>query len=244
MRTLYKRFAKYYDLIYSKKDYGKEVRFIIGQIKKNKIKGKEILDVACGTGNHDLLLKKKSFSIIGVDLNKEMLAIARKKVKGAKYIQRDMRTFNLKKKFDVVLCLFSAMHYNLNYRQLEKTIRNFCRHLKPSGLLIFDMGFNEERWRKGVVDVGHFQGKDVHVLRFSTSRRQGKDGTLDMGYIVYKNHKFGFAQERHTIRIFETLKVKKIMKNAGFETKTYQAYTNKFWTKRSKVSVVFVGKKR
>jgi len=244
MKTLYKRFAKYYDLVYSKKDYNKEVKFIVQQIKKNKIKGKQVLDVGCGTGNHDVILRKKGFRITGIDINKEMLKLAKKKVKG-KFLEGDMRAFNIKKKFDIILCLFSTIHYNLNYKQLEKTLKNFYMHLKEEGILIFDMGFNEERWKKGgVLDIGHFQDKGVHVLRFSKSREQGKYGILDMGYIVYKNNKFEFAQEQHKIRRFETLKVKRLLERIGFKIKIYEDYTNKLWSKKSKKYVVFVARKK
>ena len=58
---LYKTYAKYYDSIYYEsqgKWYKKQVSFIISQIKQCKIKGKRLLDVACGTGNHAKLDRK------------------------------------------------------------------------------------------------------------------------------------------------------------------------------------------
>ena len=244
MKSLYKKFAVYYDLIYSKKDYEKEVKFVDSLIKKSKVNGKDLLEMGCGTGSHAVILKKKGYNVTGVDINKEMLKIARKKVK-VKFVQGDMRTFHLKNKFNIVLCLFSTMHYNLDYKQLEKTIKNYYRHLKEDGILIFDMGFNDERWIKGgILDIGNFQNKDAHVLRFSKSFEHGKFAILNMGYIVYKDNKFKFAQERHKIRRFRTLKVKKLMEKIGFKTKLYEDYTNKPWKKNSKKYVVFAGIKR
>jgi len=57
---LYNKTAKYYDLIYGWKDYRKESEFIHKLIQKHKKNtGNELLDVACGTGNHIRYLKKK-----------------------------------------------------------------------------------------------------------------------------------------------------------------------------------------
>ena len=52
-QLLYKDLAKYYDLIYEWKDYKKEVEKIEGIIKKTKkSRGKDLLEMACGTAHH------------------------------------------------------------------------------------------------------------------------------------------------------------------------------------------------
>lgn len=239
MEFLYKKFAKYYDLIYSVKDYTKETKFLISLIRKYRLKGKKVLEVGCGTGGHAIFLKKKGFDIVGVDLNKEMLTVARKKSKSIKFYQGDMRKFNLKNKFDIVLCLFSTMHYNQNYQELEKTLKNFHQHMKNNSLLIFDMGFNEERWRRGHKHTVTNSTKDIDVTRFSISRRVGNKGILDMAYILYKSNKFYFGKEKHTLGIFETLKVKKLVQKIGFKVDLFEGYSSKKWTKKSKKYVVF-----
>lgn len=49
---LYKKYAKFYDKVYSKKKYDAEVEFINSIVKNFKVKGKNLLDMACGTGTH------------------------------------------------------------------------------------------------------------------------------------------------------------------------------------------------
>lgn len=63
-----------------------------------KSDGNEMLDVACGTGSHIPYLKDQ-FNITGLDLDKDMLNEAGKKLPGIKFVTGDMRTFKLKKKF-------------------------------------------------------------------------------------------------------------------------------------------------
>ena len=82
--ALYKSLAKYYDLIYSFKNYKKEVTEITKLINEYKSStGNQLLDVACGTGSH-IEFFVKDFDCIGVDLNLEMLEFAKEKVPKAK----------------------------------------------------------------------------------------------------------------------------------------------------------------
>ncbi len=241
MKLLYKKFAKYYDLIYKDKKYNKETKFILGLIKKNKIKGKNLLEIGCGTGGHAIILKKEGFNIVGIDLSKEMLDVAKKKTKSIKFIQGDMRNFNLKKKFDIILCLFSVIRYNKNYNDIKKTIRNFYKHLKKDGLLIFDMGFNKERFKDGYLDSQVVKiEKNTFLVRIGKSIRENKNNaTILFAYVLIKNKKIEFFKEEHNLCIFDTVEVKKLTGEIGFKAKLYENYTNKPWNQKSKKYVVF-----
>ena len=240
MDYLYKKFAKYYDLCYSGKDYVKETKFLEALIKKHKIKGKKILEVGSGTGNHAVHLEKKGFDIIGVDLNKEMLAVARKKSKKIKFFQGDMHSFNIKGEFDIILCLFSTMHYNTNISDLKKTLKNFYKHLKKGGLLVFDMGFNQERYSaKHPSHTGSWSRGDVELVRFMKSRRVKNHALIHGAYILFKDNKFYFGAETHTLGIFKTLDVKNLAERVGFNVKVYSDYKLVPWRGSSKKYVVF-----
>ena len=49
------------------------------------MKGKHVLDLACGQGQFSRLLAEAGASVIGIDLGKELLAIAEKKNKPYKF---------------------------------------------------------------------------------------------------------------------------------------------------------------
>jgi len=134
---LYKDFAKYYDLIYKDKDYEKETKFISSFIKKNA----DILDVACGTGTHAKYLKKLGHTVTGLDLNENMLKVAKNKVKGVRFITGDMRSFKLNKQFDAITCMFTAINYNHHYLDLIKTLKTFKNHIKDNGVIFFDFPY-------------------------------------------------------------------------------------------------------
>lgn len=80
---LYKKYAKFYDKVYSKKKYDEEVAFIKSVISNFNVKGKNLLDMACGTGTHAKKFADDGFKVTGVDLNSGMLKIAKAKVRNA-----------------------------------------------------------------------------------------------------------------------------------------------------------------
>ena len=86
-KNIYNKLAKYYDKIYSWYDYRGEVKFIKSLMKKYKVYGKRVLDMACGTGTHAKILSEEGYSVIGVDKSQVMLNIARDKNKNGKFIE-------------------------------------------------------------------------------------------------------------------------------------------------------------
>src|SRR3989338_8584108 len=99
---LYRELADVYDLLYSYRDYDKEVDFLVGELPRTE--SPWILDVACGTGSHLQSLRRKipKASLSGIDLNEDMLKVASTKGLEARLAQADMRNFRLEVDFDLV----------------------------------------------------------------------------------------------------------------------------------------------
>jgi len=104
--------AQYDDTIYlAMKNYGAEadtLTAIIHQYRRSI--GNRLLDVACGTGLH-LSYLKHQFEVEGLDLDEQLLAIARQRNPEVPLHHTDMADFALGRTFDVVTCLFSAIGY-------------------------------------------------------------------------------------------------------------------------------------
>ncbi|MCK5560639.1 MAG: class I SAM-dependent methyltransferase [Thermoplasmata archaeon] len=240
-QQLYKKFAKYYDKIYADKDYKSEAEFIKWLVKTHKRnKGNKLLDVACGTGNHISFLHD-DFTITGVDVNPEMLKIAKKKVKSAKFIKGDMTKLELGDTFDVIICMFATIAYNLTYDELEDTIKIFYRHLQPGGVVVFDLHIHEDYFLGGQVWVNTVVEKDLQLARISPSPEKKEVLDLNLIFLIKEKGKVDFEIDQHQIGLFNTAGIKKIMNKVGFITKIYAGFNKKLWNKKMKSPVVFVG---
>ena len=77
-------FVKYYDKIFSKKQYSREVDYVFKAYNKHsKASLESILDFGCGTGTHaSYLSKRTNTNIIGYDCSSDMIKIAKQKLIG------------------------------------------------------------------------------------------------------------------------------------------------------------------
>jgi ubiquinone/menaquinone biosynthesis C-methylase UbiE len=216
---MYKKLAKYYDLIYHWKDYEKDAHSIKDLIKKyKKSDGNTLLDVGCGTGKH-LECFLDDFSCTGIDINNEMVEVAKTKFKDVILKQGNMINFNLKIEFDVILCLFSSIGYVKTYSNLEKTITNFANHLKKGGVLIIEPWFTKSTYWAGKPGMTTYDGEDVKIARLNTTKIEGDLSIMDMHYlIVEKNKDVEYYVDTHELGLFEIDKTLEFMEKANLQS--------------------------
>jgi len=216
---MYKKLAKYYDLIYHWKEYEKEANSIKDLIKKYKISdGNKLLDVGCGTGKH-LEQFKDAFSCTGIDINNEMVEVAKENIKDAIFEQADMIDFNLKTEFDVILCLFSSIGYVKTYSNLKKTMLNFSNHLKKGGVLIIEPWFTKSTYWVGAPGMTTYDGKDVKIARVNTTKIEGDLSLMEMHYLIAeKDEDVIHFVDTHELGLFETDRTLEFMEKANFKS--------------------------
>jgi ubiquinone/menaquinone biosynthesis C-methylase UbiE len=183
---MYSKSAKYYDAIYGAvgKDYPAEAGDVRKFIKKYKqSNGNSLLDVGCGTGIHASLLNKH-YQVEGLDIDPKMLAVARKKYPKIRFQQGDMVDFKLKSKFDIIVCLFSAVGYVKTKSRLQKTINNMSQHLLPGGVLLVEPWFTPSQWHLGRVYVTEVKTPDAKIVRMSHSSQKGNVSIIDFHYLI------------------------------------------------------------
>ncbi|MFW9818151.1 MAG: class I SAM-dependent methyltransferase [Candidatus Thorarchaeota archaeon] len=215
---MYKELAKYYDLIYSWKDYKGEIKRIKKLIKKYKIsEGKELLDVGCGTGKH-LEYLKKDFSCTGSDINTEMLEIARENIEGVNFTQADMITLDINKKFDVIISLFSSIGHVKTYENLEQTLHNFSKHLKKGGIVIIEPWLTKSIYDAGRPGMTTYDGEDIKIARLNTTKIDGDLSILEFYYLIAERNKDIVNYfEKHELGLFEIDKFLEYMTNSGLK---------------------------
>jgi len=225
-KQLYKKFSVYYDKIYENVDYAGESEFINWAVNQHKTSlGIKLADIACGTGSHAKFLKK-NFNVTGVDINEDMLKIARKKVPEADFILGNMKDLELENKFDVVICIFSAIHYNINYKELKDTLTNFYNYLEEGGILIYDLSFNTENWIEGLVSVDTVVEEQLKIARICQSQLTNGIFNAKFVFLVKDNGEFDFDIDEHKLGVFEIDEVSKLMEKIGFKTFMYGDFTS------------------
>ena len=120
----YNQFAEYYDIIYSDKVEDIEFYQLLAR------KGKQALEIGCGTGRVSIPLARAGIHITGIDNSEKMLAILKKKISNEKLNPRpeliltDMRTLNLNSQFPLIIIPFRSFLHNRSQDDQIKTLKN------------------------------------------------------------------------------------------------------------------------
>ena len=201
---MFSKSAQYYDEIYASvdKDYAAEAAKTHMLIQKYKqSKGKSLLDVACGTGVHAGYLSKY-YQVEGLDLDSEMVAVAKKKHPKIRFHQGDMVDFDLGRQFDVVVCLFSSIGYVKTKSRLQKAIRTMARHLLPGGVLVIEPWFSPKQWHPGRASMTQVNKPDLKIVRMSYSDQRGRLSLIEFQYLVGTPKGIQHSVEIHKLGLF------------------------------------------
>ncbi|HZW39627.1 MAG TPA: class I SAM-dependent methyltransferase [Ignavibacteriaceae bacterium] len=104
--------------------------------------GASILDLACGAGRHAAVFAERLFDVTGIDLSGNLLRIAKdysfKRNLNTKFIRSDLKYFQLKKKFDVIVNLFTSFGYFETDEENYALFKRIYNHLEKPGYFVLD----------------------------------------------------------------------------------------------------------
>lgn len=222
--TLYNDLAWTWQILVSQEDYLAEAEFIKKMVKKyKKTTGNELLNVGCGGGHHDLLLKR-NYKVVGIDKSEKMLELARRLNPELSYHLGDMRTFQLNREFDVVMAMDMIM-YNLSYSDLEKTLRNFSDHLKVGGVVIFFVEDLKEKFEQNKTRFKKHRQGNLEVVLIENHYDPNPDDTEFEYYLIFlirREGKFQMEVDKHRVGLFELNKMLEICQNLNFKTHLFE----------------------
>ncbi len=214
---MYTKSARFYDAIYSFKNYEMETAILHTLIQqRKKSDGATLLDVACGTGRH-LSYLRKHYAIEGLDLNPEFLAIARQRCPDVLFHQGDMTVFDLDRTFDAITCLFSAIGYAGTVEKLDRAVATMARHLKPGGVMIVEPWLKPEQYMPGHLAARFVDEPDLKIARLSISELRDRVSVMDMHHLVATPEGIEYFVERHELTLFDHEEYMAAFRAAGLD---------------------------
>jgi SAM-dependent methyltransferase len=190
--TSYEKLDRFYDAAMG--DRIEMASYIRRLIRRHKPRARTLLELACGTGAI-LQILVKSYDVVGLDVSPQMLSIASKKLPQVKFFQRSMVSFDLGKKFDVIICVFDSINHVLKFRDWKKIFRNAARHLEEDGLFLFDI--NTEAKLQRLINAPtwvHKFGRNLEFINVTNGRR----GIANWNIRVFEHrrgNKYGLFEE-------------------------------------------------
>ncbi len=130
-------------------DWPGEIHFYLEAADWAKSHGEGVLELACGTGRVGLRLAQAGAEVVGLDLSTDMLGIAREKATDSdnvRWVEGDMRSFDLGREFGLVLITGHAFHNLLTPDDQAACLACARRHLSPGGMLVVHLDHQDVAW--------------------------------------------------------------------------------------------------
>jgi glycine/sarcosine N-methyltransferase len=154
----------------------------------------QVVDAACGTGQHAIALAKNGYSLVGADFSRGMIAQARSNAQAAGQVIRfeqagfgEITAVFGQEMFGALLCLGNSLPHAVAEPDLNLALADFAAALHPGGLLLiqnrnFDLVMAQRaRWME---PQSHREGdREWLFLRFYDFE---PDGTIVFHVITLK----------------------------------------------------------
>jgi SAM-dependent methyltransferase len=163
----YQAFARFYDQYVH--GFTEDLPFYAALCQPNG----RIVEIGCGTGRVLQRLINDGFTVTGVDISPEMLAVAQQKLSAAvergalRLLRHDMLDAPLAEHYDIALVTFYTFNYILD--QPERFLRNIFQSMTAGARLVMDLFYPRTLFQPELDGVWTtqtlpYQGKEV-ILR-------------------------------------------------------------------------------
>ena len=236
-------FEECYDLIFSKKNYKREVAYILKKAKKIKIK--KILDIGCGTGTHsNLIYKNKKIKIVALDKNKRVIKIAKNKNKNIHFSSKNLKSLR-ENNFDSIISMFNVVNYFRNLKKLTSFFKDIKQKASKDSVFIFDVWNGSFNFNKEIIEEERtFKNKSFTLINKIKSVKKLLSKKI---YLYYKIN-INFFKESKKIKIESMLiqylwtpkEIKNALIAAGFKSIIIKrSFSNKSFSKKD-LKIIFL----
>lgn len=218
MGELYDFFYEHSDI----RDYDEEARRIAKRIGALYPEAQTVLDVGCATGEHAHRLGAQ-YTVDGVDIVPAYIDRARAKNPGSRFVTGDMRTFEMEKQYDILLCLSGTIAYVKTTDELLQALQNFYGHLTQEGYILLEPWFtppeetNADEYPPGAINMFTAETPEQKVCRMVHTQRMGILSVLNFVYLIGRLDGVQLTRERHELGLFTRQEMEKAFSLAGLQ---------------------------
>ena len=225
----------YDDAINWKARLAREMPFLMSRLGSPK--GKYVLDLACGTGRHSVVLSLEGAEVVGIDNSEVMISKAKEHAitnnVSPKFILGGMDEFQsiTAHQYDLVICLGNSLALLNDLNILEKVLSSVYNSLNDDGVFVSQVLNFEEIHRTGFRFFPQKGGKmdtgeDVVFSRFYEHTDPPNSSTLVMStQMKVKGEWTSLVSTQKVLNLNSNL-LKRYLAQAGFqETRFYSDYS-------------------
>ena len=215
----YKNLAASYDRLTNDVDYEATVEFYMEILRREDLKPRTVVDLACGTGSVTEILARKGYRVTGVDMSEEMLTEAAMKTMDMEeppvYSCQLLQQLRLPRGVDMAVCALDSLDYILDPADCKEAIRRAYKVLNPGGIFIFDVNTPE---KLRAMDDQVFLDEDDDVYCVWRGEFDEETNICSYGMDLFQRHGTVWERsfEEHREYAYSQEQLTGFLKDAGF----------------------------
>ena len=198
-------------------------RTVLQLLRAQKIKSGLVVDLGCGSGVLAERLTGAGYFVLGVDMSKAMLRLARKRAPRARFEQGSL--FQTRLPDCVAVCAIGeCVNYLFDRRGATRWAQFFRRvhnALHPGGVFVLDIA---EPGRASEPSLLHSEGKDWAILVSKEEDVHRKVLTRRMTIFRKIGRLYRRSEEVHRQRLHSATEIVKALAVAGFDVTRLRGY--------------------
>jgi SAM-dependent methyltransferase len=199
---------------------------LLAELRQRQVDRGLVIDLGCGSGIVSEAVAAARFDVLGIDISPGMLALARKRVPGGRFIEGSLLTAELPPCVAVAAvgeCINYLFDRGNNKAALARLFRRIHAALRPGGLFLLDVagpgrvpgGGPQRTFREGgdwvVLVIAEEDRRRGVLTRQITSFRK-------VGTLYRRDH------EVHEQRLLGTAEITTLLRDAGFRVRRLRGY--------------------
>ena len=221
----YTSISKYYTEIFPFKPA--QLRFVKDNI--GELRGKHILDIGCATGELAFQLSMSGASVVGIDLNKDLLEQANQQLKHSGLTFKSGNMLELKsdfkpKEFEAVLCFGNTLVHLESLKQIKKMLEGTKYILKPGGNLSIQILNYDYILDNLVTELPVIETDKIKFIRKYIF--QENSSVIRFETHLHVKHENKTVSNRTSLLALRSEKLRQLLREAGFEKIYFYASFN------------------
>lgn len=234
---MYEILAKYYDDLMGDFDYDAYEKFALENLKN--VWGGFGYDLASGSGEMAIRLKRNGFKVVGGDVSPEMLEKAIEKARKARldvpFVFSDLNDLHLEKKCDFVTAVCDGFNY-VKGKNLAAAFNEIYSALNDGGIFIFDVSSANKL--ENVLGNNLFYVDDENLTYLWQNTKKGEKIKMDLTFFERDGDVYRRFDESESQYIHKTKDVESALTAAGFSYRLFNEKFKKFTERCNRLIVV------
>lgn len=193
---------------------------LLAILRRADIRSGLVVDLGCGSGIWAAELTRRGYEVMGLDISRSMIQLARKQAPAARFVNASFLHAKLPV-CDAVTAIGECFNYIFDGRNNRRELAHFFGRvqeaLRPGGVFIFDIAEPGQASRRAYAEGKDWAilfeaepRRDLLIRRMTTFRQVGK---------LYRR-----SEETHRLRLYRASDVVAELRGAGFAVRVLRAY--------------------